>query len=374
MKLIDYKMEITELAVYQVDLPVADGSYDWSGGNSYDTFDSTVVRIQTDEEVVGYGEVTTLGSSYLPAFARGSRAGIEELAPSIIGADPTQPAVLADHLDRRLRGHPYAKSAIDMACWDIIGKVTETPISNLLGGRFEDSVGLYRAISQGTPEEMADRVATYRDQGYTKFQLKIGEDALTDARRIKAAREELDPEHVLDADANTGLKQHEAIRLVEAVSDVDVYIEQPCRTYNECLAVREHTNHPFVLDEIMDGVGPILRGHQDGAMDVVNLKISKLGGITRARTVRDLCAELGIAMIVEDTWGSEIATAAIAHLAGSTPSNLLFAATDFHHYNAVSTAEGAPVREEGAMSIPEKPGLGITPKEGVLGKPVATYD
>jgi L-alanine-DL-glutamate epimerase-like enolase superfamily enzyme len=108
-------------------------------------------------------------------------------------------------------------------------------------------------------------------------------------------------------------------------------------------------------------------------MDVVNVKIAKLGGLTRARAVRDLCAELGLAMIVEDTWGSEIATSAIAHLAHSTPADARLAATDFHNYNAVTTADGAPSAEDGQMAAPTEPGLGIEPREDVLGDPVAVY-
>lgn len=368
-----FPMEVTELAVFQVDLPIEDGSYDWSGGNSYSAFDSSIVRLRTDEGVTGYGEVTTLGSAYLPAFPRGARAGIEELTPAVLGADPTQPAVLAERLDRRLRGHPYAKSAIDMACWDITGKQANVPVVDLLGGRFGDAVPLYRAISQGPPEEMATSVATYRDEGYKNFQLKIGEAPTIDAERIRAARAELDSEHMLDADANTGLTQHEAIRLVESVQDVNVYIEQPCATYEECRAVRQRTDHPFVLDEIMDGVHPIIRGFQEGVMDVVNVKISKLGGLTPARVVRDLCAELGLAMIVEDTWGSEIATSAIAHLAHSTPIDARLATTDFHNYNTVSTADGAPAAEAGQMAAPTDAGLGVEPRADILGDPVEVY-
>jgi L-alanine-DL-glutamate epimerase-like enolase superfamily enzyme len=366
-------MEITELSVYQVDLPIAEGSYDWSGDNSYEAFDSTVVRLRTDEGVTGWGEVATLGSSYLPAYARGARAGVEELSETVLGSDPTQPAVLAERLDRRLRGHPYAKSALDVACWDVTGKAAGEPVADLLGGRFGDSVSLYRAIPQDTPEAMADSVATYRDQGYDTFQLKVGEAPTVDARRIRAAREVLGPEHVLDADCNTGLTRHEAVRLVESVRDVDVYIEQPCRTYEECRAVRRKTDHPFVLDEVIDGVGPVLEGYEDDAMDVVNLKIAKVGGLTRARTIRDLCSRLGFAMILEDTWASEIGTAAIAHLAHSTPPEAQFAATDFHNYNGVTTADGAPPAEGGRMTAPSDPGLGIEPREEVLGDPVATY-
>jgi L-alanine-DL-glutamate epimerase-like enolase superfamily enzyme len=366
-------MEVTELAVYSVDLPIADGSYDWSGGNSYGAFEATVVRLGTDAGVTGWGEAATLGSSYLPAFPRGARAGIEELAGTVLGSDPTQPAVLADRLDRRLGGHPYAKSGIDMACWDALGKIAGEPIADLLGGRFGDGAPLYRAVSQGTPAEMAERVARYRDDGYERFQLKVGEDPVTDAERIRAARAELDPEHLLDADCNTGLSRHEAVRLVRAVRDVDVYIEQPCATYEECRAVRRQCDHPFVLDEIMDGVGPIVRGYGDDAMDAINLKIAKVGGLTRARTIRDLCTELGLSMIIEDSWGSEIATSAFAHLAHSTRPDAVLATTDFHNYNAVTTADGGAEVSDGVMAAPSGDGLGVEPRDGVLGDPVATY-
>jgi len=153
------------------------------------------------------------------------------------------------------------------------------------------------------------------------------------------------------------------------VRDVDVYIEQPCATYEECLSIRRRTDHPFVLDETIDGIGVLLRAAGDGAMDVVNLKISKLGGITRTRQARDLCVSLGIAMTIEDSWGGDVVTAAIAHLAHSTPPELLFTSTDFNSYVTVSTAEGAPKRRNGRMAASEEPGLGIRPREELLKKP-----
>jgi L-alanine-DL-glutamate epimerase-like enolase superfamily enzyme len=122
------------------------------------------------------------------------------------------------------------------------------------------------------------------------------------------------------------------------------------------------------LDENIDSLDPLLRGHAEQAMDCVNIKISKFGGLTKARQARDLCAELGIAMTIEDSWGGDIVTAAIAHLAHSTPTELLFSSTDFNSYVTVSTADGAPQRENGRMAASRKPGLGIEPKMDVLGK------
>ncbi len=360
-------MKIKRIFAHRVELPLCEGSYKWSGGKSVDVFDSTVVGVETECGLVGFGEVCPLGPFYLPAYAEGVRAGLRELAPHLIGFDPRELAVLNHRMDAALKGHPYVKSGIDIACWDLLGKATGLPVCLLMGGRFGDSVRLYRAISQESPEAMAKKVAGYQNEGYTRFQLKVGGDPDTDIERIRAVRNLLRSTDRLVADANTGWTQHEAQRVVRAVRDLDVYIEQPCLTYEECLAVRRNTNHPFVLDENIDSLDMLLRGKADLAMDVVNLKISKLGGLTKTRQARDLCASMGIAMTLEDSWGGDITTAAIAHLAHSTPEEFRFTSTDFNSYVTVSLADGAPQRDNGFMRASTSAGLGITPRFEVLG-------
>jgi L-alanine-DL-glutamate epimerase-like enolase superfamily enzyme len=241
-----------------------------------------------------------------------------------------------------------------------------------MGGRYGEDFALYRAISQDTPERMASNVGKYRDEGYTKFQLKSGSDVETDIARIHAVAEKLQPGDVLVADANCGWTQHQAMCVAAAVRDVNVYIEQPCLSYEECLVVRRHTDRPFILDEVIDDLKTVVRGYSDQAMDVINLKISKVGGLTRARQIRDLCVSLGIAMTIEDTWGGDIVTAAIAHLAHSTPPAYLFSATDFNSYVTVSIAAGAPERRDGKLAAASAPGLGIELRREVLGEPVLT--
>ncbi len=363
-------MRITRIAAYRVELPLVEGSYKWSGGKAVTTFDSTVVRVDTDAGIAGWGEVCPLGPFYLPAYANGVRAGIAELGPHLLGYDPRQLGALNRSMDAALKGHAYVKSGIDMACWDILGKVTGQPVCILLGGRYGDDVPLYRAISQEDPDAMAAKVAGYRAEGYRRFQLKVGGDPDVDVARIFAVAAQLQSGDRLVADANTGWRMHDALRVVRAVRDVDVYIEQPCLSYEECLTVRQHTDHPFVLDEVIDGMDVLLRAHADRAMDVVNIKISKFGGLTKAKQARDLCASLGVAMTLEDSWGGDIVTAAIAHLAHSTPPEVFFTATDFNSYVSVSFADGAPQRVNGRMAAPLTPGLGIEPRMYVLGEPV----
>jgi L-alanine-DL-glutamate epimerase-like enolase superfamily enzyme len=363
-------MKIQSIRAYRVELPLYEGSYQWSGGKSVSVFDSTIVEVITDTGLKGYGEVCPLGPFYLPAYAAGVRAGVAELGPHLVGADPLQLGQLNRRMDAALKGHAYVKSGIDMACWDILGQATGQPVCTLLGGRYGDDFPLYRAISQEAPDAMAARVAGYRAEGYRRFQLKVGGDPLTDIARIRAVAARLEPGDRLIADANTGWLMHDAMRVVRAVADVDVYIEQPCLSYEECLSIRRHTDHPFVLDEVIDSIDMLLKGHADRAMDVVNLKISKLGGLTKTKQARDLCIALGIAMTLEDSWGGDIVTAAIAHLAHSTPPEFLFTATDFNSYVTVRTADGAPRRVNGRMAAATTPGLGVKPKMDVLGKPV----
>lgn len=365
-------MRITGINVYRVELPLREGSYKWSGGRSIEVFDSTVVEVQTDAGVTGFGEVCPLGPAYLPAYAAGARTGIVEIAPHLIGLDPTELGLINQRMDQALRGHPYVKSALDMACWDIIGKLNGEPIAKLLGGRYGEDFALYRAISQDTPRQMAASVAKYRAEGYTKFQLKSGSDVETDIARIHSVAAELQPGDILVADANCGWTQHQAMSVAAGVRDVNVYIEQPCLSYEECLVVRRHTDRPIILDEVIDDLKTVVRGYNDQAMDVINLKISKVGGLTKARQIRDLCVSLGIAMTIEDSWGGDIITAAIAHLAHSTPPEYLFSATDFNSYLTVSIATGAPERRRGRLASSTQPGLGIEPRMQVLGEPLIT--
>lgn len=363
-------MKIIGIRAYQVDLPLKEGRYSWSNGNYIEVFDATVVEIETDAGITGYGECCPLGSAYLPSYALGVRSGLAEIAPKVIGLDPRDVNVINRHMDAVLRGHPYIKAAIDVACWDILGKATGLPVYQLLGGKAQEEIKLYRAISQIEPKAMAANVAGYRDEGYTKFQLKVGADADSDIARIRLCAKEMRPGDILVADANTGWTMHEAARVVNAVRDVDVYIEQPCPTYEECLVTRRRTSLPFVLDEVIDGLGTLQRGLADGAMDVINLKISKVGGLTKAKLIRDTCIASGIPMTIEDTWGGDIVTATIAHLAQSTPEEFTFSATDFNSYGTKDIAEGAPKRVNGTMKASDAPGLGISPVMDALGDPV----
>jgi L-alanine-DL-glutamate epimerase-like enolase superfamily enzyme len=365
-------MRITRVEVYQLSYGLHEKTYAWSGGHTVSRFITTLVKLFTDEGLSGWGEVCPLGPAYMAAHAHGVPAGIREIGPALIGADPTRPRAINAAMDAGLSGHEYVKSPIDVACWDLAGQAQGVPVATLLGGRWVEDYPLYRAISQDEPARMADAVSRYRAEGYRRFQLKVGGRPEVDLTRVKAVRDVLEPSDVLIADANTGWRPHEALRVVRGLADVDCYVEQPCATLEECLIVRERTPQPMVLDELMTGPVALVRAHQARAMDAINIKISRVGGLTRAKEMRDLAETLGLVMTIEDSWGGDVATAAIAHLAGSTRPECLFTSTDFNSYVDVSVAPDAPRRANGRLAVPSGPGLGIRVDESRLPEPVLT--
>ena len=362
-------MKIKNIKVYKINIPLKEGSYKWAHNNHVEKFDTSIVVIETDNNILGLGEVCTLGSSYLPAYSKGVRSGILEIGQALIGKDPSDISNINSEMEKKLKGHPYVKSPIDMACWDIIGKNYKMPVWKLLGGKFGNQIHLYRAISQEDPEIMKQKVQEYKQEGYTKFQLKVGGNYNEDIDRIISVSSVLDQNNILIADANTGWKSHEALKVIKQTKNIDVYIEQPCETYRDCIEIRKKCSNPFILDESIDSLSHFIQAYNDGAMDIINLKISKLGGIYKSKQIRDLCVELKIPMTIEDSWGGDIATAAISHLAHSTPEKFRFSSTDFNSYNSFSYSEGSPQRIDGKMKASDSYGLGVELDFSKIGEP-----
>jgi len=365
-------MKIEKISVYQVDLPL-EGLFDvrFSGGRTLKTVDSTIVALETDQGITGWGETCPAGPAYLPAFALGARAGIAELAPHLIGHDPRQINHINRIMDQFLLGHPYVKSALDMACWDILGKALEEPLCHLLGGRLNEDLPLLEPIFFGTVEKMIADIESHRQRGIRSFQIKGGSGVENDIERLRAAHAMIQPGEKMTVDANGGWRLHEAIRVVRALKDLDIYVEQPCRAYEDCLKVRRLTDHPFILDESMDSLRSLLRAYQDDAMEAVVIKLAKVGGLSKARLIKDVCVELGLPMRIEDSWGSDFAVCATANLAHAIPADLMLAT--YGDMTTLKTADGAPQRSGGYLKASTKPGLGVAPRMAVLGDPLAVY-
>jgi L-alanine-DL-glutamate epimerase-like enolase superfamily enzyme len=366
-------LRITAVTAYRVDLPFRDGPYVCSGARSATGFDSLVVRIDSDAGTAGWGEMAPLGAFYDPAFPGGARAAFEELGPVVLGADPRQPPALLHRMERALKGHPYAKSAIDMACWDLLGRAAGLPLAELTGGRYGSHVDLYRSVSQDPPARMAARAAAYVAEGYRRIQVKVGLDPDADVERMEAVRAVVGSRVVLFADANGGWSTHQARRFLRATRHIDYTLEQPCLTYAECRALRSTCDRPLVLDESIDSLAALIQAHADGVADGVTIKIARVGGVTRARLVRDAAVELGIAVTVEDTGGAEIDTAAMVHLSLSTPQALRLHTVDFHNWVTRSNARSTLACGDGRITVGSEPGLGVEPIAEILGQPIMRF-
>lgn len=360
------------ITVYQVEIPyVALGSR-WLGRDKPQHLDSTVVTVETEAGLCGVGESCPIGAIYLPAFAGGLRAAIAEMAPALLGVDATQINLVNRVMDAALFGHGYAKAAIDIACWDLLGQHCGQPVSALLGGRFQSHIPLYAVIPLGEAEAMVATLEQKQAEGYTRFQVKVGEDPLVDVQRLRAVVAAARSGDLFMADANRGWSQDDALRAVDAINELDCYLEQPCETYAACRHLRKRCKRPVLLDEVIDDVDDLARAIGDDALDALVIKLTHAGGLSRARGLRDLCAAHGLRLRIEDTAGSEIARAAQAQLAAATPLRLQLGCYGFVNERP-AVADGAPEVRDGMLLLNDRPGLGVTPKLAALGIPLAVY-
>jgi L-alanine-DL-glutamate epimerase-like enolase superfamily enzyme len=367
-------MKITRITLWEVPL-TSHETYYMAGGKTCDTTISVILRLDTDEGLQGWGEVCPI-PHYLPAYAHGVTPAVEEMAPVLLGSDPIGPEALMERLNRHLQGHAYAKSAIDTALWDLTAQAAQLPLYALLGGRAVKDMPLYHSITCVPPDEMARMAREAHELGMRQFQVKLGadDDWQADAERLIKVREAVGTGPLVYGDWNCGADALAAIRTGRAVAHLDVMLEQPCATLEECAHVRAVTGLPMKLDESAQDIASVLAGHQAGCMDAAALKLSKMGGLSAMRRIRDLCLSLGTQMCIEDTWGSDVTTAALLHLAASTPARGLMNTCDLSHYVGPRLDGTAPVRRNGRIAPPEGPGLGVTPDPDALGQARAIFD
>ncbi|WP_210213427.1 mandelate racemase/muconate lactonizing enzyme family protein, partial [Mesorhizobium sp. M2A.F.Ca.ET.017.03.2.1] len=326
-------MKITSVDIYRKSLSYIGGVYKWGCGNAIATARSTVVVIGTDAGLTGVGEFCPCGENYMEAHGEGTEAAARLLAPAIMGHDPRQVGVIERIMDNTIRGHGYAKAPFDAACWDLLGKAVEQPVWMLLGGRHTLGAPLYKVAPQKAPEDMVTEMNSLRQQGYRQFQIKVSANWVDDIERIRATVPNLLPGEKAFADANQRWRVDEALSVGKATRDLDYIMEQPCQTYDECLQVRRKVDLPMKLDECIDSFDMVRRVIADRSAEVVCLKISKQGGLSKARRMRDMLIDNRIPVVSEDSWGGEITTAAVAHFAASTPNEFLINTTDLHNYN-----------------------------------------
>ena len=373
-------MKISQIDLFQVDLPYSGGVYKLSGGRSYTSFDASIVRITTDDGTQGWGESTPFGSTYIASHALGTRAGIAEIAPHLLGLDPRQVDRINDAMDDALVGHNHAKTALDVACWDVFGKSVGLPVCELLGGSTGVPLPTISSIYAGEPEEMRRRVADHRAQGYRGHSIKIGAldsegGPALDAERIAACLADRRPGEFFLVDANGGLVPETALRMLRLLpAGLDFVLEAPCATWRETMSLRKRCPYPIVIDELAQQDADLAFAVANDVADGIGLKISKAGGLTRGRRHRDICQAAGMTVSVQDTVGSSIAFAAIVHLGATVPARLLRCILNCEDMVTLQTAQFDVTRHDGGtINPPSAPGLGLKVHEEVLGSPAATW-
>ncbi|MCV6592621.1 MAG: mandelate racemase/muconate lactonizing enzyme family protein [Silicimonas sp.] len=363
-------MKITALTLWSVELTSFE-TYYMAEGKTCATVTSHILRIDSDTGLAGWGEVCPI-PHYLPAYAGGVPAAVTECAPVLMGAEPLGVEALIDRIEAHLPGHAYAKSLIDMALWDLFGRAVNQPLHTLLGGRRQADLPLYHSITCIAPDEMARIAREAHESGIRQFQVKLGTEAdwAMDAERLIKVREAVGPGPLVYGDWNCGATRLQATRTGRAVAHLDVMLEQPCATLEDCAAVRAATGLPMKIDENAQDMATLLRAHALGCLDAVALKLSKFGGISAMRRARDLSVHLGAEICAECTWGSDIVTAAALHFAAATPAAHLLNTCDLSAYVGPRICPDAPTRSNGRIAPPEGPGLGVTPDPQVLGAPI----
>ncbi len=365
---------VARVDLFSYELSYVGGEYVMSRGRVVTSLSSTVVRLTTEDGQVGFGETCPLGSNYLPAHSEGARAALQRIAPHVVGLDASDPAGVSRAMDACLLGHGYAKSALDVACWDIFGRVAGRPVCDLIGGRRQDSFPLYVAIPLGTPEAMRRHVAELGAQGIHRFQLKLGDDPVEDAARARAVVEATGPEDLIFGDANCGWTLVDALLAARLMEDLPrFFLEQPCASFEECLRVRRRTSLPMILDEVVTDLQSLLRAWEAQALDGFNLKIGRVGGLTPARLLRDVGQQLGLIVNVEDAWGGDLTTAAVSHLAASTSPETTRMISFMNDWTNEHVAGYQPRSRDGVGRAPSGPGLGVEVDVELLGEPFASF-
>ena len=367
-------MKITSITVYQASLPL-EQPYWLSGGRlKFEVLDATLVKLETDEGLIGWGEGTPWGHTYVPAHGPGIRAGIETMAPFLLGLNPQKVLEVERAMDLSLPGHLYAKSPIDMACWDIAGQAAGLPIADLMGGGSRTPAPIASSVGAKTVEETREVLARYRDRGYWVHSVKVGGDVDQNIERIQDVETHRPTKERILYDANRGFTRQQALRVMQATEQWRVMFEQPCETLDDIAAIRPLHSAPVSVDECLVTLQDATRVARDGIAEVFGIKLNRVGGLTKASRIRDIALAHGIDIFVMATGGSVLADTEALHLAATIPDDNMLGVWACQDMITAEIADGAgPRATKGHLHLPEQPGLGVHPQESTLTK-VAQYE
>ena len=222
---------------------------------------------------------------------------------------------------------------------------------------------------------MLDIINRYRGMGYVAHSAKVGgSDTDKDIERIRFLEENRKPGEIILYDVNRAWTRREASIVMNAVSTLGVTFEQPCETLDDIAEVRRVTTSPISVDESLVTLQDACRIAREGIADVYGIKLNRVGGLTKARRMRDVAMAHGIQMFVMATGGSVLADTEAAHLAQSIPSEFVRACWSCQDMLTLDIAPGSGPRcVDGHITVDDTPGHGVEPNEEILGDPVEVH-
>lgn len=360
-------MRITKIQIDKLAVPLVHPYHLSKEYGVFDTATPVLVTIYTDEGIVGYGECDPWPLFTGDSDKTSALVLKEHLAPMLLGADPTNINEIHRRMDAIIRGQHLTKSAVDMACYDILGKVTNMPVHQLLGGKRRDTMRCMWSIGGSTPEESAADVLEAKALGYDGCMIKIGgPDYKLDAARTKAVREAVGKDYPLIVDANQGWDVDTAIRYWKLIRDCDIlFFEQPLQSWDVdgMAKIRRAIDIPLSADEGVMTLQDAKNLVKAEAVDIFSIKVTKNGGIQPAKALCEYAAANGISVFFNSMIEEGITQAASLQI-GATCSNIVN--TIGHAYFSPNRLQGDISNyhtfikpEQGLVEIPNGPGLGI---------------
>lgn len=359
-------MKITSIESFNVSIPLRPECLMITALGIHADSTYTIVRVETDAGHVGAGEAT-VSERWSGETPSGAVAIIDQIfAPALVGMDPTDIESIDGKLAQLARGNWFAKSALEMACWDIVGQVERKPIYQLLGGpsrplRYENRFSM-GAFDVPRAEE---RAAELVEAGFNTIKVKVGGKADDDIARVRAVRNVIGPERRLTVDANCGWDVETAIHCINALEDCQLaLVEQPTPDgdYGGLARVRAETSPPIMADDICFDLIHAKELVRNQCCDVISVYPGKNGGILRSRKIVEFAAEHGIACTIGSNLEYDIATAAMAHLVVGCPNmNVETYPGDSlgPSYHQRSIAKDPVEIDWPFTTVPDGPGLGL---------------
>ena len=321
-----------------------------------------IVTITTDEGVTGYGEAAPFsyvtGDSLKTVIAVG-----EDLKESLIGMDPRAIGAVHRIMDSLYTGNGAIKAGIDIACYDIAAKAAGVPLYKYLGGN-DAELHSDVTIGIGTPEAMARAAGAWVEKGFDIIKVKLGEDIVNDTARIKAVRAEVGEDVRIRVDANQGWTVNDAVRISKALDEFGVdLIEQPVPAHDFAglAEIKGRTDLLIAADESCHSIYDAARLAAMRAVDVVNIKLMKCGGIYNAIKIAAICEGAGIPCMIGCMGESTLANLAGMHLAAATD-NIRDIDLDSVYILKQEDVYGGFDHHGGHVRLWDAPGIGCTVK------------